>query len=73
LSPGSEAAVINPHTVLVRRTGGALRVECSESLELVEGWVAPRYGVKQPAAILRAAGSGELPCSITTDLAWEPV
>ena len=73
LNPEVQVKVIAPNVLLLRRTGGALRLQCSEPVELVDGWVAPSYGVKFAARVLQARRAGQLPFAITTDIAWEPV
>ena len=73
LHPEVHAKVVTPNVVQLRRPGGALRLQCSEPLELTDGWVSPRYGVKLPARVLVVRRSGQLPFAITTDIAWAPV
>jgi hypothetical protein len=73
LNPEVQVEVITPNVLLLRRAAGALRLQCSEPVELVDGWVAPRYGVKLAAQVLQARWAGQLPFAITTDIAWEPV
>ncbi len=72
LNPEVQVKAIAPNVLLLRRTGGALRLQCSEPVELVDGWVASRYGVKLAAQVLRARRAGQLPFAITTEIAWEP-
>jgi len=73
LHPEVHVKVVAPNVVHLSRRGGALRLQCSEPLELTDGWVSPRYGVKLPARVVMARHSGQLPFAITTDIAWEPV
>jgi len=73
LHPEVHVKVVAPNAVQLSRVGGTLRLQCSEALEVTDGWVAPRYGVKLPARVLLARRRGQLPFAITTDIAWEPV
>jgi hypothetical protein len=72
-SGGSCEGGSTERAVQLSRVGGTLRLQCSETLEVTDGWVAPRYGVKLPARVLLARRRDQLPFAITTDIVWEPV
>ncbi|MBK8004900.1 MAG: alginate lyase family protein [Gemmatimonadetes bacterium] len=75
---GRHRATIRWHcapAVQVRALGGAwelahaharFRLESSVELELTDGWVAPRYGVRVPVAVLAGDGGGPLPLRVAT-------
>jgi len=72
LAPDAAAVRVDGREVAVRLGPGALRIRCSESVELVTGWVAPSYGVRRRATVLRAALQAIAPFELTTTIEWHP-
>ena len=51
---------------------GCLRIGTGEPVELLDGWVAPSYGVRRPAPVLRVTWEGTVPFELETTIAWRP-
>jgi hypothetical protein len=49
---------------------GVLRIRCGDPIGIVPGWVAPSYGVRRPAQVLRVAHEGTVPFELTTAIDW---
>lgn len=58
--------------IIVGLGGGALRLSSPDRIDLVEGWVAPRYGVRHHAPVARVSRTGELPIRLVTSMVWQP-
>jgi hypothetical protein len=72
LHPDAQVASVTERAVEVRLGAGVLCVVCTEPLTMEEGWVAPSYGVKRGARVIRAVREGDMPMTITTTIEWRP-
>jgi uncharacterized heparinase superfamily protein len=72
LSPEARVDRVDDHTVDVTLREGTLRVRTDDPLEVVSGWVAPSYGLRKTAAVLRAAREGTAPFELITTIVWRP-
>jgi hypothetical protein len=72
LSPGASVERVDERTVDVTLGEGCVRISAGDPLEVASGWVAPSYGVKRPAPVLRAAREAEAPFELTTTIVWRP-
>jgi hypothetical protein len=66
LSPGTEAEAIKDETVVVRFDRGIVRFDFdgAASLAIDQGWVSPRYGVRERAPVIIARANPQLPAWI---------
>jgi uncharacterized heparinase superfamily protein len=72
LSPDAVVDRVDDRTVDVTLGEGCLRIRADDPLELVSGWVAPSYGVRRPAPVLRAVRDGMVPFELATTMVWRP-
>jgi uncharacterized heparinase superfamily protein len=72
LNPDARVERVDDRTVDVSLGKGCVRIRCDDRIELVNGWVAPSYGVRQPAQVLRATRDAVVPFQLTTTIEWRP-
>jgi hypothetical protein len=72
LNPDATVERVDDRTVDVILGEGCLRIRSDDPLELVGGWVAPSYGVRRPARVLRAVREGMVPLELSTTIRWRP-
>jgi uncharacterized heparinase superfamily protein len=72
LSPDAIVERVDDHAIDVILGEGCVRIRCEDPVELVTGWVAPSYGVRRPAQVLRAVREGPVPFELTTTIVWRP-
>jgi hypothetical protein len=72
LSPDSAVERVDEGAVDVTLGGGCLRIRCDGPLEVISGWVAPSYGVRRQAPVLRAVREGTVPFELATTIEWRP-
>lgn len=72
LSPLAVVERRGPAEVLVTLGEGALRIRCSAPMEIERGWVAPRYGIRLEAPVLRIRIEDDAPLELTTHIEWLP-
>lgn len=72
LHPTVAVTQVGPNEVLASRSRGSLRVQCSAPIDIIDGWVAPSYGVRKRTQVLRFVHRGQAPITIETALRWEP-
>jgi uncharacterized heparinase superfamily protein len=70
LHPDATVRRVTEREVEVRLGSGALRIGCSDAIAIESGWVAPSYGVKRRAAVLRVVHEEQTPFEITTTIQW---
>jgi hypothetical protein len=72
LNPRAAVLRQGPDEVRLTLGNGALRIRCSVPLEIEQGWVAPSYGVRVEAPVLRMTIEGDVPLELTTHIEWMP-
>lgn len=72
LHPEATVRLLDAQTALVRLGGGMLRIASDRQVDLEPGWVAPTYGVRRPAEVIRVVAVGQVPLSFRTEIAWQP-
>ena len=72
LNPDAIVSRVDARTVDVTLGEGCLRIGTGEPVELLDGWVAPSYGVRRPAPVLRVTWEGTVPFELETTIAWRP-
>ena len=72
LNPDAIVSRVDASTVDVVLGEGSLRIGTGEPVELLDGWVAPSYGVRRPAPVLRVTWEGTVPFELETTIAWRP-
>jgi hypothetical protein len=72
LNPRAEVRRHGPAEVGVTLGEGTLRIRCSVPVAIERGWVAPSYGVRLEAPVLRMRVEGDAPLELATYLEWVP-
>jgi len=72
LNPAAGVERVDGCTVDVRLGEGRLRIGCGDPIEVTTGWVAPSYGVRHEAPVLRITREGMVPFELTTTIVWRP-
>ena len=72
LNPDAIVTRVDARTVDVTLGEGCVRIASGEPVELLDGWVAPSYGVRCPAPIRRVTWKGTVPFELETTIAWRP-
>jgi uncharacterized heparinase superfamily protein len=70
LNPNARVSRVSECEVAVVLGAGALRINCSDPVSVDPGWVAPSYGIKLPAPVLRVVHEGAVPFGLTTTIEW---
>ena len=70
LHPDARVRRVAEREVDVALGPGVLRIRCGAPIGIVPGWVAPSYGIRRPAQVLRVAHEGMVPFELTTAIDW---